>query len=108
MEDRIPTHLIVSSILRLCAVKAVPAYVLHKGEAESGTIIVKVVMRGQGCVLQNQSRDIDGNLVWQNVFEESVIDEPRADAYIQRSRARDPDVWVVEIEDSQGANPFSV
>lgn len=107
-EDvRIPTELIVSACLRDCGARAIPAYVLHKGALAAGTIVVKIVLGQKTCRLLGQSRDIDGKLGWMGVFDEDVVSEEKADDYIRRARTRDPDVWVVEIEDSSGKNPFS-
>lgn len=108
-DDRIPTDIWVGAQMRACMARGVPAYVVHKGALASGTVMVKVVMRSGGqmlCKLLNQSRDLDGNMGWMDVFNEETVDEKRADDYIRRSITRDPDVWVVEVEDNTGANPF--
>lgn len=107
-DDRLPTELIVAAALRDCGARAVPAYVLHKGAAASGTIVVKIVTRARGCRLQSQMRDMDGRLRWENIYDDDLIAETRADEYIQRTRARDPDVWVIEIEDDKAINPFDL
>ena len=110
MNDRLPTELWVSMHLRLCATKAIPVYVAHKGAYATGTVMVKIVMRGQRkdscCKLLNQSRDVDGNMGWMDIYDGEIVDEPRADAYIQKAIQRDPDVWVIEVEDESGKNPF--
>jgi hypothetical protein len=105
MDDRIPTEVWVTAHLRQCMAKGVPVYVMRKGAA-SGTVIVKIVMKSLGCRLFNQSRDLDGNMGWMDIYEGTVVDESRADEYIQRAASRDPDVWVVEVEDRDGKNPF--
>lgn len=106
VNARLQTDIIVSAVIRECSRKSIPIYVLNKGEAESGTIIVKVVLGINKCILFNQMRDIDGNIVWMQVFEDESCTETEVDSYIKRAIDRDPDVWVVEVEDSEGKNPF--
>jgi len=45
-----------------------------------------------------QARGQDGELVWMRAIGPGLVAEPDADAYIARQRARDPDIWVIEIE----------
>ena len=106
MDDRIPTDVWVTAHIRQCAARGVPVYVVHKGAFAAGTVIVKIVMRGKGCRLFNQARDLSGNPGWMDVYEGESVDEGRADQYIQRAVSRDPDVWIVEVEDMSGQNPF--
>lgn len=106
MEERLPTELWVAAHLRQCAAKGLPIYVVRKGAPAAGTVMVKIVIKGQGCKLLNQSRDGDGKLGWMDIYEGEIVDETRADQYIQKAVQRDPDVWVVEVEDMSGKNPF--
>jgi hypothetical protein len=110
MDDRLPTDLWVAAHLRQCTAKALPAYVIHKGAPASGTVMVKIVIRGPGkesrCKLLNQARDSDGNMGWMDLNNGNIVDETHADQYIQRAISRDPDVWVIEVEDASGKNPF--
>lgn len=105
-DDRLPTELWVASVLRGAAAKTIPVYVLHRGAAASGTVVVKAVLGGGQCRLFNQSRDMEGKIVWLSPLEEKIVTEARADDYISRARSRDPDLWVIEVEDARGRNPF--
>lgn len=74
-------------------------YVLSKGDKTGGMVLQKISnMEGQ-CILLGQQRDLFGRLVWINALQDDVIGEKEADAYIARARDRDPDLWVIEIED---------
>ena len=106
MSERLPTELWVTAHLRRLMAEGLPAYVVHKGAPASGTVMVKIVMQGAGCRLFNQARDSEGNMGWMDIYESKTVDETAADQYIQRSIARDPDIWVVEVEDKSGKNPF--
>jgi hypothetical protein len=106
MEERLPTELWVTAHIRQCVAKGVPVYVVHKGAPASGTVMVRIVMRGKGSKLLNQARDMEGKTGWMDIFEGEAVDESRIDSYIERAIARDPDVWVIEVEDAGGKNPF--
>jgi len=105
-EDRIPTELWVTAHLRQCTAKGIHHTVVHKGAPAAGTVMVKILMRDRLCKLLNQSRDMDGNMGWMDMFDGAPADERKADEYITRTLKRDPDIWVIEIEDRAGNNPF--
>lgn len=105
MDDRLPTDLWVSATLRQCSARGIPVYVAHKGSA-GGTVIVRIDIRGKGAKVLTQGRDLDGKMGWMDVFDGEIVDEARASQYTQRSVSRDPDVWVIEVEDANGQNPF--
>ena len=47
-----------------------------------------------------QARGKDGELLWIRATGPALIAEADADAYIERQRRRDPDLWVMEIENT--------
>jgi hypothetical protein len=105
-DDRIPTDLWVGAQVRNCATRNIPVYISRRGAPAAGTVMVKIVLRDKTCRLLNQSRDLDGNLGWMDVFDGAMVDEKKADEYIHRTTARDPDLWVIEVEEAEGKNPF--
>lgn len=103
---RLPTHLVVEIKLREITAQGLSYYIAHKGERMGGLILLKLSnMKGQ-CKLLTQQRDLDGVLGWINALGEELIEERQADDYITRSTNRDPDLWVIEIEDREMNNPF--
>jgi len=106
MDDRIPTHLWVGAHLRRMSTEAVPAVVLRKGERMGGLVLVKLNMIESGCRVLTQTRDLDGELAWLPALGGEAVSESAADDYIERAVRRDPDLWVIEVEDRAGRNPF--
>ena len=84
-----------------------PATVARKGQATGGTLLLKVNQLENGCRVLSQMRDLDGKLGWMAAFKGELVAEAEADAYIARAVKRDPDLWVVEIEDRHGPTPHS-
>lgn len=105
-RDRLPSAVWVSAGLRALAADGIPGTVVNRGEADSGTLILKLNLLGEGCRVLTESRDMEGRLGWFPPLGKEPVPEADADAYIARSLARDPDIWVVEVEDRQGRNPF--
>lgn len=105
-DDRIPTDVWVAAQVRALGVRNIPVYVARRGAFAAGTVMVKTVSRAKMARLFSQSRDMDGNMGWLDAFDGESVDEKRADDYIARTTARDPDVWVLEVESESGDNPF--
>ncbi|MCB9981643.1 MAG: DUF1491 family protein [Rhodospirillales bacterium] len=107
MFAQIPTALFVDGHLANLTAKAVPYYFIQKGNAASGLILVKITnMKGQARLLVQQRDFMHDCLVWTAALDEETVEERDADAYIERAVSRDPDLWVLEIEDETLANPF--
>lgn len=74
-------------------------YVAARGDKNGGMVLQKISNMAGDCRLMGLQRDLLGKLVWINVLQDEVVEEREADAYIKRAIERDPDLWVVEIED---------
>lgn len=105
-DDRLPTDLWVMAHVRRLSAEGTPVVVVRKGEAKGGTLLLKLNQLAEGCRVLSQARDLDGNLGWLAAFQGALVAEAEADAYIARAVARDPDLWVVEIEHRDGWHPF--
>ncbi|MDR3514413.1 MAG: DUF1491 family protein [Azospirillaceae bacterium] len=105
-DDRLPTELWVMAHIRRCTATGTPAYVVRRGNRLGGTVLLKLNLLGAGCRVLTQARDHDGLLAWLPALKGATVAESEADAYIARAVARDPDLWVVEIEDREGRHPF--
>lgn len=105
-EDRLPTALWVEAQLRRLTVDGRPYYLVNRGAYASGTLLIKIDGLNGSCLLLQQQRGVDGTMGWMAVFSEGTVDREKADGYISRSLARDPDLWVVEVEDRELKNPF--
>jgi len=102
MEARIKSGIWVSALIRRCAVEAVPAMVVRKGDETAGGIFVKVNHLDGLADVFSPARRGDGTKVWLHAIGPDPVPEADADAYIQRQVKFDPDIWVVEIEDRNG------
>ena len=105
-DDRLPTDVWVMAHVRRCNADGIPAVIVRKGEAKGGTLMLKLNLLDGGCRVLSQMRDLDGNLGWLAAFDGGAVAEREADDYIARAVARDPDLWVIEIEHRDGWHPF--
>ena len=100
MTARLASGVWVSAYLTRLRLAAIPAYVMQKGDATAGAVIVKVAtLDGQARAFQ-RSFDLAADArVWVVLAEG---DEKAVDAVLVRQRGRDPDLWVIELEDRAG------
>ena len=101
-EARLSSRLMVQALVRRCYVAEMPAVVVRKGDEERGALMLKVNNFNAGCTVWTQTRTMDGDPAWMRGSGGDRVPEQTADAYIDRQVQRDPDLWVVEIEDRLG------
>ncbi len=102
MTIRLSTKLWIDAHLRTCFGADMPAFVVAKGDAERGGILLKVNRFAAGVLVFEQSLDFDGNRIWRRLGAEGGQEESVADAMIAKKRSFDSDLWVIEIEDNTG------
>lgn len=105
-DSSLPTHLWVAAHVRKCDALGMAVYIAHRGAADRGGIVLKLVLRNRQCHVFSQARDLDGELGWLKYADGAAIDEYEADQYIKRALERDKDLWVIEVETPEGQNPF--
>ena len=98
MEARLKSGIRVKALIRRCDLAAVGVAVTARGDADAGAVLVKLDGRDAGCTVLAQTRTPDGALVWMRATGAAPVAADVADAYIERQRRRDPDLWVVEID----------
>jgi GMP synthase (glutamine-hydrolysing) len=105
-EPRLKSKLSVTAAIRLAQSRGLNAVVARKGDEDAGAILLKQNLLGTGFRVLTQIRSAEGKLGWMAGTGEEPVEEAAADAYIARQIDRDGDLWVVEIEDREGRNPF--
>ncbi len=100
MLPRLTSDLWVSAYLARLRLAGLPAYVTARGDATAGAVIVKLAtLDGQARAFQRSFDFGRDARVWVTLAEGA---EAEVDALLARQRARDPDLWLIELEDRHG------
>ena len=95
------TDIWASALIRRAEQAGAFAMVVKKGDPSAGAVLVKTLDRRKGVVrLYAEATRADGERVWMRPAKAEA--ESDLDAYVARALARDPDLWVVEIDDTEG------
>jgi GMP synthase (glutamine-hydrolysing) len=105
-EARLKTGFWVQACVRRGDLEGITVTIAHKGDGDGGAVLVKLNQRELGCTVLAETRDPEGARAWIRGTGAAPVAEEEADAYIARHRQRDPDLWVVEVEDRAGRLPF--
>lgn len=99
-EARLASGIWVSAYLRRLQIAGIPAYVMARGDATAGAVLVKLALMDRSARAYTRSFDLQGGgRIWAVLAEGP---EPEVDAAIARQRGFDPDLWVIEVEDARG------
>jgi hypothetical protein len=100
MTPRLTSEVWVSAYLTRLRLVEIPAFVVRKGDATAGSVVVKInTLDGQARAFQRQFDLMSGERTWVILSEGP---EPDVDASLSKQSSFDPDLWVIEVEDKQG------
>jgi hypothetical protein len=100
--------LVIEATLKDLTARGQAFYILQRGNYDSGLIALKLNALDGRCRLLTQQRNfLEDKLEWVPALQEDIVPEAEADAWITRAKTRDPDLWVIEIEDREMRNPFA-
>jgi hypothetical protein len=96
----------VQAYLRRCNAIGLAAVLIRRGAEEAGSIYVRI-NRLDGRVLligpaPGPAHDDRGERRWAKLVGDGAVPEAEVDAYLHRIHSRDPDIWIIEIEDRSG------
>ncbi len=98
---RLSSDIWVRALIRRAELAGAFATVLRKGDPRAGAVLVKAVDRRAGMArLYTEAVQGEGERVWMQPVASS--EEADLDAYTERAFRFDPDIWVVEIDDTRG------
>ena len=99
---RLATSFEVSALLRRVQGEGGFATVLHRGEAESGALLVVATGPGEGRRAWERMPSLDGGNAWHCARRTDSPDSPgHADDFgdwIARRSQQDPDLWIIELD----------
>lgn len=100
MTPRLTASFWVAAYLTRLRLADIPAFVVRKGDETAGAVMVKQSPLDGTASLHRRQFDLMADTrTWTEI---ARAPEPEIDALIARERARDPDLWVIEVEDRQG------
>lgn len=103
MEPRLATSLWAEALIRRAQVGGASAFVLQKGDAERGSVLIKVAHLDRTAHVYTPFMDMDGGRIFLDLIAQGIgPEEVAVDDYVRRARDRDSDLWVIEIEDREG------
>ena len=102
-DSALPTHLVVSAILRQISTEGGSGVILAKGDRDRGSYVLLLRDRAGAVQLVERRPSADFAFEWQVTMQEAAENEKKIYDYCDRRSAQDDDLWVVEaqIDDAQ-------
>jgi hypothetical protein len=95
MNDRLPTRLWVSALLRRASVAGGVATVIRRGEPDAGAVLI--ILRRKISVSDVFGR-LSGLAGWRQLTQEAGLSDQDLAQFIEKQVKFDSDAWLIEIE----------
>ena len=107
MISDLKTSIWVSALIKRAQIGGAFGYVIHKGDVDNGSVIVKITKSQNDSRLLIPSRDLNGSLIFVDITSQIIKSQNEnldfeIENYTKKRISQDYDLWVVEIEDKLG------
>lgn len=102
MSSRLTSQFLIQALLRKVQGEGGMGMVLHKGEVDSGTIVVQLLERGQTIGLFERITSLDGTVTLSPCGPRELNQSIEISEYISRRARVDPDIWFIELDVADG------
>tara|TARA_B100000925_G_scaffold148924_1_gene111791 strand:- start:235 stop:555 length:321 start_codon:yes stop_codon:yes gene_type:complete len=99
---RLRSKIWVQAYLKRLELQTIAAYVTAHGDDHSGAILIKVMKMDGSAQLYEKTFDLQNNRnAWVKILDGLDVE---IDNLLEKQKANDPDLWVIEIENADGQN----
>ncbi len=98
MAARLASGLFVSALMRHTQAQGGHAMLLARGDEVAGAVLIQLLEKGQFYGLYERVMAIETGYSWQRVGPQAIDNIREIDEYASRRRARDPDLWLIELD----------
>ena len=98
MDDRLPTHVEVTAILRRAAASGGFATVIRKGDPERGSLLLQVTSRGTHMAFLERILSASGTYRWTPAGPSESAGSGEIWDFVSRRARFDEDLWAIELD----------
>jgi hypothetical protein len=106
MPPRLKTGLLVQAGIRYCEGKLITAMLRKRGDADAGALLVKINRLDGSATLFSRVTSFSGGTEWHRSSGEDWLPDADIEQRLESEISIDPDIWIIEVENPAGENPF--
>ncbi|WP_438997529.1 DUF1491 family protein [Candidatus Puniceispirillum sp.] len=105
---RLKSGMLVAAALRYASQELIDCVLVRRGDADAGAIFIHMNAGFDQHKILARILDFDGAYNWQPITGAGWVDADTARARLDKEISRDPDAFVLAVDDPKGRNPFDV
>jgi hypothetical protein len=98
VSARLTSGLLVSALVRRVSNEGGNAAVVAKGDATAGSILLICIEKNVRMAFRERLLGVDCGYGWAQVGPGPDADDDEVESWLARRRARDPDLWIIELD----------
>ncbi len=106
VEPRLKTEILVQAGFRYCERAFLVAVLRRRGDPDAGALMIKVSRLDGTAAIFSRIYGFSGGSEWQRATGDEWVSEEAAEKRLESEIRIDPDLWIIEVEDPDGRNPF--